>query len=122
MVGLTGVLFVTDIDHGRIPIVGETIVERAANFEGAVWKARHERLASAAMRFYYLVRQHLPTIADERALAPVRSEIVRMCEAGYFYEPKCDEMLSSLAFAEDGNVAVHMVDRWGNVLEFAEAS
>lgn len=118
MIGLTAKVFVTDVVRDSIPVVGDTMAERRANgAAAAAWEARAERLASVAARMRALVSAGLPALADERALAALRSVIARMCETGDLYMPKRDEMLASVAFAEEGSVSVRMVDLFGNVLD-----
>lgn len=118
---LVAVLFVPDVDRGAIPLRGDTRVEQRANYAADVRAARSCRLSLVATQFHSLVMGHLPAKADDALLVAIRGVICRMCEAGELYEGKRGEMLSSVAFAENGNVELFIVDQWGNVVDMSPA-
>jgi hypothetical protein len=101
-------LFVTDVDR-MLPLRGDTLVERAANYEVDIAAARHDRLVAVLTDFCDRANKNRPPFADDRALDYVRRIIDLMISHGALSHRHRAEMLAGVRLSKDGGVTGEIV-------------
>jgi hypothetical protein len=101
-------LFVTDVDR-MLPLRGDTLVERASNYEADLAAARHERLVAVLTDFRECANKNRPALADDRALDYVRRIINMMISHGLLSHRHRAEMLAGVRLSKDGGVTGEIV-------------
>jgi hypothetical protein len=101
-------LFVTDVDT-MLPLRGDPLVKRGANYEVDIAAARRERLIAVLTAFCERANKNRPPFADDRALDYVRRIIDLMISHGLLSHRHRAEMLGGVRLSKDGGVTGEVV-------------